>query len=109
MPTYVYSLPGSKSYLDALYPDPELINPATREKLGLKTSADVIAHFTATSLQLDGIQAGLMAATLGRDAQGELIRKAGVMAVVVAGGEVRPGDPIAVELPPEPHQPLRPV
>jgi MOSC domain-containing protein YiiM len=46
---------------------------------------------------------------LDRDAQGQLIRKAGVMGVVLAGGEVRPADPIRVELPPEPHQPLQPV
>jgi MOSC domain-containing protein YiiM len=59
--------------------------------------------------QLDGIQAGLMAATLDRDADGELVRKAGVMGVVSAGGDVRPGDPIHVELPPEPHLPLEPV
>ncbi len=58
--------------------------------------------------QLDGIQPGLMAATLERDEHGELIRKAGVMGVVTAGGEVRPGDPIRVELPPE-HRPLQPV
>jgi MOSC domain-containing protein YiiM len=59
--------------------------------------------------QLDGIQPGLMAATLDRDESGELVRKAGVMGVVVAGGEVRPGDAITVELPPEPRSPLRPV
>jgi MOSC domain-containing protein YiiM len=59
--------------------------------------------------QLDGIQPGLMAATLGRDEHGELVRKAGIMGVVVAGGEVRPGDPIRVELPPAPHRRLEPV
>ncbi len=59
--------------------------------------------------QLDGIQPGLMKATLDRDAAGNLVRKAGIMAVVVAGGDVRPGDPIAVELPPPPHMPLAPV
>ncbi|HUG13889.1 MAG TPA: MOSC domain-containing protein [Thermomicrobiales bacterium] len=59
--------------------------------------------------QLDGLQQGLMAATLGRDADGNLIRKAGVMSVVVAGGEVRAGDTIRVELPPEPHVSLAPV
>jgi MOSC domain-containing protein YiiM len=59
--------------------------------------------------QLDGIQPGLMAATLDRDEQGQLIRKAGVMAIVLNGGEVRPGHPIRVELPPEPHRPLEPV
>ena len=59
--------------------------------------------------QLDGIQPGLMAATLDRDERGRLVRKAGVMGVVLAGGEVRAGDPIGVELPPEPHRPLEPV
>ena len=60
-------------------------------------------------VQLNRIQPGLMAAVLGRDAQGRLVRKAGIMAVVLAGGEVRPGDPIHVELPPEPFRPLDPV
>ena len=59
--------------------------------------------------QLDRIQPGLMAATLGRDENGNLVRKAGIMAVVIAGGEVRPGDPIRVELPPQPYCPLAPV
>jgi MOSC domain-containing protein YiiM len=59
--------------------------------------------------QLDRIQPGLMGATLERSADGNLIRKAGIMAVVLEGGDVRPGDPIRVELPPDPHRPLAPV
>ena len=59
--------------------------------------------------QLDSIQPGLMAATLGRDEQGNLVRKAGIMGIVLADGEVRTGDEIRVELPPEPHRPLDPV
>jgi len=59
--------------------------------------------------QLDRIQRGLMAATLGGDEHGNLVRKAGIMGVVVTGGEVRPGDPIRVEFPPQPHRPLAPV
>jgi MOSC domain-containing protein YiiM len=59
--------------------------------------------------QLDGIQEGLMAATLARDANGQLVRKAGIMAIVRAGGEVRPGDSIRVELPATPHRALEPV
>ncbi len=59
--------------------------------------------------QLNGIQEGLMAATLDRDSEGNLIRKAGVMSVVVSGGLVRPGDPIAVTLPAEPHRALEKV
>ena len=50
-----------------------------------------------------------MQAVLDRDADGNLIRKAGVMGVVLTGGTVRPGDAIDIELPPEPHTPLTPV
>lgn len=59
--------------------------------------------------QLDRFQPGLMAAVLDRDELGGLIRKSGVMAIVLSGGSVRVGDPIRVELPPEPHRPLAPV
>jgi hypothetical protein len=60
-------------------------------------------------VQLDRYQAGLMAAVLGRDEHGRLVRRAGIMAVVLTGGDVRPGDAIAVELPPPPHGRLEPV
>ena len=59
--------------------------------------------------QLDGIQPGLMKATLDRDADGAVVMKSGIMGVVLAGGEVRPGDPIGVELPPAPHVPMQKV
>jgi MOSC domain-containing protein YiiM len=59
--------------------------------------------------QLDGLQPGLMSATLDKDAQGNLIRKAGVMGVVIASGEVKPGDAIRIELPTGPHARLEPV
>ena len=59
--------------------------------------------------QLDRFQPGLMAAVLGRDADGKLVRKAGVMGVVLAGGEVRPGDAVRVEEPPEPWERLERV
>jgi MOSC domain-containing protein YiiM len=59
--------------------------------------------------QLNDFEPGLMKAVLGRDQDGHLIRKAGVMAVVLAAGTVRPGDRIGAELPAPPHQPLLPV
>ena len=59
--------------------------------------------------QLDGLQDGLMNAVLDRDEAGNLIRKAGIMGVVLAGGEVKPGDEIRVELPPFPHEKLERV
>ena len=95
-------------------------NVTTRgvDLLGLPAGARLRLGETATievtglrnpCAQLDGIAPGLMAATLDRDDEGKLVRKAGVMGVVLAGGEVRPGDAIAVELPPAPHRPLEPV
>jgi MOSC domain-containing protein YiiM len=59
--------------------------------------------------QLDGLRPGLMDAVLDRGPSGELVRRAGVMAVVLGGGVVRPGDAVEVTLPDEPHQPLMPV
>ena len=59
--------------------------------------------------QLDGFRPGLMAAVLDRDERGGLVRKAGIMGVILTGGDVRPGDPIRVELPAESHRPLKPV
>jgi MOSC domain-containing protein YiiM len=59
--------------------------------------------------QLDDFQAGLMKAVLGRDEDGNLVRKAGIMGVVLASGTVRPGDQIEIELPPPPHRCLKPV
>ena len=59
--------------------------------------------------QIDRFQPGLMAATLDRDAQGRPVRKAGVMAIVLADGEVRAGDGIRISWPAQPHQPLEPV
>jgi MOSC domain-containing protein YiiM len=49
--------------------------------------------------QIDAFARGLTAAALGRDAEGHIFRKAGVMAVVTRGGDVKPGDEITLELP----------
>lgn len=59
--------------------------------------------------QLDRYQNGLQRAVLDRGPNGELIRRAGVMAVVLRGGTVRPGDPISVRLPDGDRRPLEPV
>lgn len=59
--------------------------------------------------QINGHTPGLMNATLDRAADGSLIRKAGVMAVVLTGGEVRPGDRVEVALPALPHRGLQAV
>ena len=59
--------------------------------------------------QIDRFPPGLTAKVLDRDANGALVRKAGVMAVVRRGGEVRAGDTIMVQLPSLPHNALAPV
>jgi MOSC domain-containing protein YiiM len=79
-------------------------------KLYLGASAVVeITGLRNPCIQIDHFQKGLMAATLDRDAGGNLVRKAGVMGIVISDGDVRPGDAIRVELPDMPHRPLQPV
>lgn len=56
--------------------------------------------------QIERFQTGLLAAVLDKGPQGDVIRKSGIMTIVLAGGMVRPGDAIDVTLPPEPHLPL---
>jgi MOSC domain-containing protein YiiM len=56
--------------------------------------------------QIDGFQKGLMKQVVGRDEDGTVRFRAGIMSVVVTGGVVRPGDPVEVELPDGPHLPL---
>ena len=80
----------------------------TRLRLGGDAVIEVTGLRNPCS-QLDDFQPGLMAATLERAADGRLLRKSGVMAIVLAGGDVRPGDAIAVELPPGEPRPLEPV
>ena len=88
----------------------DLLGLPAEAKLRLGDSAVVeVTGLRNPCVQLDGLRPGLMAATLGRDGNGELVRKAGVMAVVLAGGEVRPGDAVRVELPDGPRVPLKPV
>jgi MOSC domain-containing protein YiiM len=59
--------------------------------------------------QLDKFQPGLMAAVLEKKPDGTLLRKAGVMAIVVEGGDVSPGDSVEVDLPAGPLAALEPV
>ena len=56
--------------------------------------------------QLDAFRPGLTRAMLGRDAEGGLVRKAGVMGIVGRGGVIRAGDAIAIRLPSLPHEKL---
>ena len=78
----------------------------------LACGAEVVLEVTGLRnpcAQIERFQPGLLAAVLDRGANGEVIRKAGIMTVVRAGGIIRPGDRIEVHLPPLPHLPLERV
>ena len=78
----------------------------------LKVGEEVVLEVTGLRnpcAQIDDFQKGLLSAVLDRAPSGELIRKSGVMSVVLKGGSVRPGDCIVVELPELPFVPLERV
>jgi MOSC domain-containing protein YiiM len=88
----------------------DLLDLPTGTRLFLGHTAVVeVTGLRNPCFQLDNFQPGLMKAVLDRDEHGNLIRKAGIMSVVLIGGTVRPGDPVQVELPPQPHHALQPV
>ncbi|MEU4626100.1 MOSC domain-containing protein [Actinoplanes sp. NPDC023801] len=71
--------------------------------------AVIVAGLRNPCAQINGFRDGLLKEVLGRAEDGSVVRKAGVMGVVLRGGRIRPGDPIAVELPPGEHGPLERV
>ena len=88
----------------------DLLALPTGTRLTLGASAVVeVTGLRNPCIQLDRFQQGLMAATLARDAAGNLVRKAGVMGIVLSDGEVRAGDAIVVALSSAPHRALAPV
>jgi MOSC domain-containing protein YiiM len=88
----------------------DLLALPTGTRLRLGGSAVVeVTGLRNPCVQINAFQPGLMKAVLDRDEHGDLVRKAGIMAVVLTDGTVRPDDPVEVELPSGPHRPLAPV
>jgi len=88
----------------------DLLGLPTGTRLYVGSSAVVeVTGLRNPCYQLDDFQNGLMKAVLDKDEQGNLIRKSGVMGIVLTGGEVHVNDIIRIELPAEPHQPLQVV
>ncbi len=87
----------------------DLLGLPAGTRLFMGTAVVEVTGLRNPCYQLDDFQPGLMAAVLDRDENNNLIRKAGVMAIVLTGGEVKPGDSICVELPPGPHRALEKV
>jgi MOSC domain-containing protein YiiM len=88
----------------------DLLALPTGTRLQFGASAVIeLTGLRAPCVLMDRFQMGLKTATSGRDAGGDLICRAGVMAVVVEDGEVAPGDGIGIQWPDGPLRPLEPV
>jgi MOSC domain-containing protein YiiM len=78
----------------------------------LRLGADAVVEVTGLRnpcTQIDAYERGLMKRMVGRDDAGNVVRRAGVMSVVLESGIVRPGDAIVVQLPAGPRVALSPV
>lgn len=74
----------------------------------LKLGPDAVVEITGLRnpcRQIENFQTGLLRQLAVQTPDG-LVRKGGVMGVVLKGGIVRPNDPVEIALPPNPHQPL---
>lgn len=88
----------------------DLLGLPTGTKLRVgKTAVVEITGLRNPCGQIDAWQKGLLKEVVYKDISGNLIRKAGIMGIVLAGGEVCVGDAIQIELPPEPHRSLERV
>ena len=59
--------------------------------------------------QIDHFKFSFLEAVLDKDAEGNLIRKAGIMGIVLQSGEVKPSDSIRITFPPKPYKKLERV
>ncbi len=78
----------------------------------LRLGAEALVEITGLRnpcRQIEAFRPGLLAAVLGRDARGRLVRKAGIMGIVLEGGLIAPGDGVTLTLPAQPHRPLERV
>ena len=88
----------------------ELLQLPTNTLLHIGEKATVrVTGLRNPCAQLDRFKSGLMATVLDRDREGNLIRKAGIMGIVIASGVVKAGDSIRIELPERPYKSLEPV
>ncbi|TDO38123.1 MOSC domain-containing protein [Paractinoplanes brasiliensis] len=86
------------------------VRAAVERETGLDPRpALVVAGLRNPCAQINGLRPGLLKELVGQDDEGNVVRKGGIMTVVLRGGPVRPGDPITAELPPGPHAPLERV
>jgi MOSC domain-containing protein YiiM len=84
------------------------LGTGTRLKVGAHAVVEITGLRNPCS-QIENFQAGLLSVVVGRAPDGSLIRKAGVMAIVLEGGLVHPGDEIEVVHEPSEYKALVPV
>jgi MOSC domain-containing protein YiiM len=85
----------------------DLLALPTGTRLSIGASAVVeVTGLRNPCRQIDGYTDGLLKQVLARDADGTLVRRAGIMGIVVAGGPIEAGDRIVVEPPPGDRRPL---
>jgi len=85
-----------------------LLDLPTGARLRIGAAVVEITGLRSPCSQIDKFQQGLMGRLI--DKSGARVQmKSGVMGVVIAGGDIAPGDAISVDLPPEPHRPLEKV
>jgi MOSC domain-containing protein YiiM len=87
----------------------DLLSLSTGTILRMGSAAIEITGLRNPCQQLNGHSEGLMNALITRGDNDVLIRKGGVMAIVLIGGTVRVGDAVTIEQPRGTHQPLVPV
>ena len=88
----------------------ELLELPTRTKLLVgQTAIILLTGLRNPCSQLDKFQKGLTKAVLEKQEDGTIKRKSGVMGIVLRGGRIYPDDPITIELPLKPWEPLSPV
>lgn len=70
---------------------------------------DAIVELTALRhpcIQIEEFQKGLLKRVVHKNSDGKIVRKVGVMGIVLVGGVVKSNDDIIIEIPNEPHQNL---
>lgn len=88
----------------------DLLGLSTGTRLYFSAGAMVeVTGLRNPCLQIEAFHKGLLEQVAYRGEHGDIVRKSGVMSIVLVSGEVRPGDSIRVELPPGPHRRLQPV
>ena len=70
------------------------------------TAVIEVTGLRSPCFQINQFQPGLMTAVIEKKPEGKVVRKAGVMGIVVAGGDVAAGDDIRVKLPEQPWREL---